>query len=200
MHASVVPRRRASHHRFSNHTPRLHEVRDLSSRSRLISTMIGPTSVAGPMMEPLAAHVECENPRLSNNEPITLAGGNDGSISLQEQAPVANTASSAATSQQISAVPPLATSLPPQQLHNIGRQEPFIDEMMTQTNLLVLPPSNPSYQMAYFLKTTGPSGEPAPKSKHKRISSAMRLFRSGTTRRPSDNLTTAHQRCVPRDS
>lgn len=72
----------------------------------------------------------------------------------------------------------------------------FLDTMMTQTNLLVLPPSNPSYQMAYFLKTTGPVGEPPAKpTKGKRITSAMRLFKSGH-KRSSDRLTAAQQRLV----
>lgn len=73
-------------------------------------------------------------------------------------------------------------------------RNPFVDEMMTQTNLLVLPPSNPSYQMAYFLKTTGPVKDPPPKqTKPKRISSAMRIFKN-SSRRPSNSTTAAHMR------
>jgi len=76
------------------------------------------------------------------------------------------------------------------QAHN---RKPFLDKMMTQTNLLVLPPSNPSYQMAYFLKTTGPVEEAPKATRHRRISSAMRLFRTNN-RRPSESLAAAHQR------
>lgn len=79
-------------------------------------------------------------------------------------------------------------------------RNPFVDEMMTQTNLLVLPPSNPSYQMAYFLKTTGPVKDPPPKqTKPKRISSAMRIFKN-SSRRPSNSTTAAHMRFVKRDA
>jgi hypothetical protein len=80
--------------------------------------------------------------------------------------------------------------------YNEEIKSPFIDKMMTQTNLLVLPPSNPSYQMAYFLKTTGPVKDPparAPKSR--RMSSAMRIFK-GSSRRPSELTTAAHMRFV----
>lgn len=80
-----------------------------------------------------------------------------------------------------------------------GSRNPFVDRMMTQTNLLVLPPSNPSYQMAHFLKTTGPVKDPSPKeAKPKRMSSAMRLFKNNS-RRPSDSMTAAHKRFVKRE-
>lgn len=72
------------------------------------------------------------------------------------------------------------------------------DKMMTQTNLLVLPSSNPSYQMAYFLKTTGPSPEPPSKAnKTGRVSSmprnAFRLFRSKDRKQSKQQTLNKHE-------
>lgn len=197
MHASGTPRRKGAH-RFSNHTPRPHEVQD-PGHSRPFSAMFGPTGMAvGPVLVPLTAPTISETPipaKAQSRRPADDTSSSDkqlihrGSLMALSQREDAITTSS----QQESASRLLSSGLAVAQQQACSHEEPFLDKMMTQTNLLVLPPSNPSYQMAYFLKTTGPSPEPLHKPRGKRISSAMRLFRSNN-RRHSANLTAAHQR------
>ncbi|KAG9762668.1 hypothetical protein KCU95_g19188, partial [Aureobasidium melanogenum] len=138
--------------------------------------MFGPTGMAVPVMLP-ASSAKPANPDVSASEGSSMGNG-------------VSYASSRADSKSQGDTRPSSSEVGP------GEQSsnPFVDRMMTQTNLLVLPPSNPSYQMAYFLKTTGPVKDPPTKgAKPKRISSAMRIFRN-SSRRPSDPTTAAHMR------
>jgi len=72
------------------------------------------------------------------------------------------------------------------------------DKMMTRTNLLVLPPTNPSYHMSYFLRTTGPMADEPDKSisSKKAPSGRLRLFRGRNKESPRP-LATAHERYGP---
>ncbi|PNS14780.1 hypothetical protein CAC42_2009 [Sphaceloma murrayae] len=55
--------------------------------------------------------------------------------------------------------------------------EDLVRDMNTSTSLLVLPAKNPSYQLAYFLKTTGPPLPPPEKAKrHQRTTSMPKGF------------------------
>ncbi|KAG9893468.1 hypothetical protein KCU94_g12886, partial [Aureobasidium melanogenum] len=138
--------------------------------------MFGPTGMAVPVMLP-ASSAKPANPDVSASEGSSMGNG-------------VSYASSRADSKSQGDTRPSSSEVGP------GEQSsnPLVDRMMTQTNLLVLPPSNPSYQMAYFLKTTGPVKDPPTKgAKPKRISSAMRIFRN-SSRRPSDPTTAAHMR------
>lgn len=44
-------------------------------------------------------------------------------------------------------------------LLEVPADPPHVDKAMKQADLHILPPSNASYQMAYFLQTTGPPSE-----------------------------------------
>lgn len=179
MHPPGAPHRRPAH-QFSNHTPRPFEVQGHSTQ-RPLPVMFGTTGmVVSPGPVPHAAQDVSREPTCdstTSEDSIVL-----GSLMSSQQK---------TQSQDESRTTSSGLSVASTQAHS---REPFLDKMMTQTNLLVLPPSNPSYQMAYFLKTTGPVAEEKP-GKGKRLSSAMRLFRS-STRRPSESLTAAHRRYV----
>lgn len=141
--------------------------------------MFGPTGLAVPVMLPPATSAGPEKPDLSASDRSGMGGS---ASCASSRAEVKSQDDSRPTSYEF--------------VLGEDSKNPFVDKMMTQTNLLVLPPSNPSYQMAYFLKTTGPVKEPPKKdAKTKRISSAMRIFKN-SNRRPSDPLTTAHKRFV----
>lgn len=138
--------------------------------------MFGPTGMAVPAM--LSAPSSANNKSHASDRSSTIGSISDAS----SRADVKSQDTSRPASSDIA-------------VDQDGRN-PFVDRMMTQTNLLVLPPSNPSYQMAYFLKTTGPAKEPPVKgAKSKSISSAMRIFKP-SSRRPPESLTAAHKRCV----
>ncbi|KAG9549795.1 hypothetical protein KCU79_g14199, partial [Aureobasidium melanogenum] len=138
--------------------------------------MFGPTGMAVPVMLP-ASSAKPANPDVSASEGSSMG---DGVSYASSQADVKSQGETRPSSSEVG---------PGEESRN-----PFVDRMMTQTNLLVLPPSNPSYQMAYFLKTTGPVKDPPTKeAKPKRISSAMRIFKN-SSRRPSDSTTAAHMR------
>lgn len=179
MHPPGAPRRRTAH-QFSNHTPRPFEVQGPGTQ-RPLPVMFGSTGLmVSPSSVPHAAQdVSRESTCDSNTSEDGIVLGSLMSSHQNTQ------------SQDESCTTSSGFSVASTQAHS---REPFLDKMMTQTNLLVLPLSNPSYQMAYFLKTTGPVAERKP-GKGRRLSSAMRLFRS-STRRPSENLTAAHKRYV----
>jgi len=70
------------------------------------------------------------------------------------------------------------------------------EKLMTRTALLALPTNNPSYEMAKFLRCTGPAFDEPP-AKPKRVSSvpstALRFFKAKNRHAP-DSLSAAHQR------
>ncbi|THZ84796.1 hypothetical protein D6C88_05710 [Aureobasidium pullulans] len=177
MHISAIPRRRPVPP-FANHTPRAFEFQK-TGKLHQTSAMFGPTGMAVPVMLPAgpAPSAKPAKPDVSASERSSTGG----SVSYaSSRADVKSQDESRPTSSELVA--------------GEDSRNPFVDRMMTQTNLLVLPPSNPSYQMAYFLKTTGPVKEPPVKgARSKRISSAMRIFK-GSSRRPSESLTAAHMR------
>ncbi|THX79274.1 hypothetical protein D6D04_05285 [Aureobasidium pullulans] len=177
MHISAIPRRRPVPP-FANHTPRAFEFQK-TGKLHQTSAMFGPTGMAVPVMLPAgpAPSAKPAKPDVSASERSSTGG----SVSYaSSRADVRSQDESRPTSSELVA--------------GEDSRNPFVDRMMTQTNLLVLPPSNPSYQMAYFLKTTGPVKEPPVKgARSKRISSAMRIFK-GSSRRPSESLTAAHMR------
>ncbi|TIA39199.1 hypothetical protein D6C78_03452 [Aureobasidium pullulans] len=168
---------------FANHTPRAFEFQK-TGKLHQTSAMFGPTGMAVPVMLPAgpAPSAKPAKPDVSASERSSTGG----SVSYaSSRADVRSQDESRPTSSELVA--------------GEDSRNPFVDRMMTQTNLLVLPPSNPSYQMAYFLKTTGPVKEPPVKgARSKRISSAMRIFK-GSSRRPSESLTAAHMRFVEKD-
>ncbi|THZ59497.1 hypothetical protein D6C86_05700 [Aureobasidium pullulans] len=168
---------------FANHTPRAFEFQK-TGKLHQTSAMFGPTGMAVPVMLPAgpAPSAKPAKPDVSASERSSTGG----SVSYaSSRADVKSQDESRPTSSELVA--------------GEDSRNPFVDRMMTQTNLLVLPPSNPSYQMAYFLKTTGPVKEPPVKgARSKRISSAMRIFK-GSSRRPSESLTAAHMRFVEKD-
>jgi hypothetical protein len=176
MHLSAIPRRRPVPP-FANHTPKAFEFQKVG-KSLESSTMFGPTGMVVPVMLPAPTAkpvntdvLQCE--RSSTGDSVSYASSRADVKSYGDARPMSSDVN---TSEEI--------------------RSPFVDKMMTQTNLLVLPPSNPSYQMAYFLKTTGPVKDPpVRKTGSKRISSAMRIFKS-TSRRPSESTTAAHLRFV----
>jgi hypothetical protein len=176
MHLSAIPRRRPVPP-FANHTPKAFEFQR-AGKSFQSSAMFGPTGMVVPVMLPAPtvkpANTDVlQSERGSTGDSVSYASSQADVKSYGEARPVSSGADS---SEEI--------------------RSPFVDKMMTQTNLLVLPPSNPSYQMAYFLKTTGPVKEPPVKeTRSKRISSAMRIFKN-TSRRPSEPTTAAHLRFV----
>ncbi|THW22586.1 hypothetical protein D6D24_01060 [Aureobasidium pullulans] len=182
MHISAIPRRRPVPP-FANHTPRAFEFQK-TGKLHQTSAMFGPTGMAVPVMLPAgpAPSAKPAKPDVSASERSSTGG----SVSYaSSRADVKSQDESRPTSSELVA--------------GEDSRNPFVDRMMTQTNLLVLPPSNPSYQMAYFLKTTGPVKEPPVKgARSKRISSAMRIFK-GSSRRPSESLTAAHMRFVEKD-
>ncbi|TIA55162.1 hypothetical protein D6C79_00617 [Aureobasidium pullulans] len=182
MHISAIPRRRPVPP-FANHTPRAFEFQK-TGKLHQTSAMFGPTGMAVPVMLPAgpAPSAKPAKPDVSASERSSTGG----SVSYaSSRADVKSQDESRPTSSELVA--------------GEDSRNPFVDRMMTQTNLLVLPPSNPSYQMAYFLKTTGPVEEPPVKgARSKRISSAMRIFK-GSSRRPSESLTAAHMRFVEKD-
>lgn len=149
--------------------------------------MLGPTGmVLGPIPVPIAAETK------------SVAPGTDSSVTQQDLHSDNGLVSSSVAAQKDSKVQQESRPTSSLLAAQVTNREPFLDKMMTQTNLLILPPSNPSYQMAYFLKTTGPMGERAIKpGKGKRLSSAMRLFKPNSKRLP-DSLSAAHQRFVSR--
>lgn len=140
--------------------------------------MFGPTGMVVPVMLP-APSAKLPKPDVPESERSSTG---DSISHASSQADAQTSGETRPTSSEID--------------HNEEARTPFVDKMMTQTNLLVLPPSNPSYQMAYFLKTTGPVKEPSARQpKSKRISSAMRIFKN-RSRRPSESTTAAHMRFV----
>lgn len=178
MHLPASPRRRVAPP-FANHTPRPFELHQ--SPPQHTSAMFGPTGMAlGPVLiqhppQPLSTSHESNNSVSSTSD----SAQQDGSTSSRRDGSQ-NERVSCPTSPETSASP--------------RESNAFIDDMMTQTNLLVLPQSNPSYQMAYFLKTTGPSEEPSRRSaRPNMISSAMRMLKPGKCKLP-EALATAHQR------
>lgn len=178
MHLPGVPCRRPTH-LFTNHTLRLYEVQDSETLRSPPPAMFGPTGMlVGPDLVPRVAQTKSEAPACKS--------------SLVEDRPCQASVDSEKCAQSQDESSPTSSELSAQAAPRV----PFLDDMMTQTNMLVLPPSNPSYQMAYFLKTTGPVAElPSKPARGKRISLAMRLFKS-SNRRPSENLSTAQKRCV----
>lgn len=176
MHLSAIPRRRPVPP-FINHTPKAYEFHK-AGKLHQSSAMFGPTGMVVPVMLP-APSAKPVKPDVPESERSSTG---DSVSHASSQADAQSSGGTRPTSSEVD--------------HNEEARSPFVDKMMTQTNLLVLPPSNPSYQMAYFLKTTGPVKEPpvrAPKSK--RISSAMRIFKN-SSRRPSESTTAAHMRFV----
>ncbi|CAD0098913.1 unnamed protein product [Aureobasidium mustum] len=174
MHLSAISRRRPVPP-FANHTPRAFEFQKVGNLHQS-SAMFGPTGMAVPVMLP-ASSAKPLNPDVPASEGSSTGDG-------------VSYASSRADVKSQDTTRPSSSEIGPDE----ESRNPFVDRMMTQTNLLVLPPSNPSYQMAYFLKTTGPVKEPPPKeAKSKRISSAMRIFKS-SSRHPSNSTTAAHMR------
>jgi len=69
------------------------------------------------------------------------------------------------------------------------------EKLMTRTTLLALPTNNPSYEMAKFLRSTGPIDEET--QKPTRVSTAprtsLRFFKS-KDKHNTESLSTAHQR------
>jgi len=69
------------------------------------------------------------------------------------------------------------------------------EKLMTRTTLLALPPNNPSYEMAKFLRSTGPFDDEI--QKPVRVSTAprnaLRFFKS-KDKHSTESLTTSHQR------
>ncbi|KAL1311229.1 hypothetical protein AAFC00_001419 [Neodothiora populina] len=178
MHASGAPRRRTDH-RFSNHTPRQHEVQQNPARSGRSSAMLNPTGMTvSPNAVPSIANPIREHPVAEEVGPGKLKRGHTGSLQGRDVKP--------APKQDVQ---PTLHDIPAE----VSSQGPFLDEMMTQTNLLVLPPSNPSYKMAVFLKSTGPLEATSKRSRGKKIVSAMRFFKSNS-RGPSEKLAAAHLR------
>ncbi|KAK6001061.1 hypothetical protein QM012_003144 [Aureobasidium pullulans] len=174
MHLSAVSRRRPVPP-FANHTPRAFEFQKVGKLHQS-SAMFGPTGMAVPVMLP-ASSVK------SANLDESVSGGSSTGNGVRSASSRADVKSQDEASPSSSEIDPVE-----------GSRNPFVDRMMTQTNLLVLPPSNPSYQMAYFLKTTGPATDPPPKEvKSKRVSSAMRIFKN-SSKRPSDSTSAAHMR------
>ena len=169
---------------FSNHTPRAFEVR-AARRHQADSIMFGPTGMAvGPFITPTVGTTYAPRRTKSTSKPNT-----------DSHTKSIDTAAERVRSDSVVAPAPLEIPRSP----DIPTTEPD-NKMMTQTNLLVLPSSNPSYQMAYFLKTTGPLAEnQAQEIKAKRVSSmpksALRMFKS-KDRRSSKSLAIAHQRFV----
>lgn len=184
MHLSGVPRRR-SVAPFSNHTPRPFEVQG-SGAARPSSKMFGP---AGITADPASVRTPAQQVSSAQTASVTSSSAPSSGrwsdlIDVHKDTAAALRDGS----------PPSDLSGSP--IHAPG-QEPFLDKMMTQTNLLILPPSNPSYQMAYFLKTTGPvEGKATKPMKPKRISSAMRLFKQNSHRHPPEGLAAAHNKYV----
>ncbi|KAI5246769.1 hypothetical protein E4T42_06195 [Aureobasidium subglaciale] len=174
MHLSAIPRRRPVPP-FINHTPRAFGLQKLG-QSHQFSVMFGPTGMAVPVLLP-ALPAKPARPDVAASGRSSTGGSlsyasSQADVKIQKDALPASSETASAE----------------------DNRSPFVDRMMTQTNLLVLPPSNPSYQMAYFLKTTGPVKEPlAKKARSKRISSAMRIFKTSNNR-PSESLTAAHMR------
>jgi hypothetical protein len=180
MHLSAIPRRRPVPP-FANHTPKAFEFQK-AGKLHQSSAMFGPTGMAVPVMLP------APSAKPANTDVLESGRSSTGdSVSY---------ASSRADIKSHGETRPLSSEV---KLSEENRS-PFVDKMMTQTNLLVLPPSNPSYQMAYFFKTTGPVKQPPVKEpRSRRISSAMRIFKN-SSRRPSESTTVAHLRFVkPRD-
>jgi hypothetical protein len=175
MHLSAIPRRRPVPP-FANHTPKAFEFQK-AGKLHQSSAMFGPTGMAVPVMLPAPSAKPANTDVLGSERSST-----GDSVSY---------ASSRADVKSHGETRPLSEIDPIEE-----NRSPFVDKMMTQTNLLVLPPSNPSYQMAYFLKTTGPVKEPPVKvPRSRRISSAMRIF-NASSRRPSESKTVAHLRFV----
>jgi len=176
MHLSAIPRRRPVPP-FTNHTPKAFEFQK-AGKSHQSSAMFGPTGMVVPVMLPAPSAKPAKS-----NVPESERSSTGNSISH---------ASSQADIKSCGETRPTSSEIGPDE----ETRSPFVDKMMTQTNLLVLPPSNPSYQMAYFLKTTGPVKDPPTKATRTgRISSAMRIFKN-SSRRPSESTTAAHLRFV----
>ncbi|KAI4718528.1 hypothetical protein E4T48_05210 [Aureobasidium sp. EXF-10727] len=174
MHLSAISRRRPVPP-FANHTPRAFEFQKVGSLHQS-SAMFGPTGMAVPVMLPASS----AKPAIPDVPASERSSTGD---SLSHVSSRTDVKSQRETRPTFSEVGPGEDS-----------RDPFVDKMMTQTNLLVLPPSNPSYQMAYFLKTTGPAQDPpAKEARSKRISSAMRIFKP-SGRRPSDSAMAAHMK------
>ncbi|KAG9693201.1 hypothetical protein KCU69_g9192, partial [Aureobasidium melanogenum] len=174
MHLSAISRRRPVPP-FANHTPRAFEFQEVGHLHQS-SAMFGPTGMAIPVMLP-ASSAKPANPDVSASERSSMG---DGVSYASSRADVKSQGETRPSSSEVG---------PGEESRN-----PFVDRMMTQTNLLVLPSSNPSFQMAYFLKTTGPVKDPPTKeAKPRRISSAMRIFKN-SSRRPSGSTTAAHMR------
>lgn len=74
------------------------------------------------------------------------------------------------------------------------------DEKMTHTNLFALPPSNPSYQMSYFLRTTGPAenvhANPGQSKRSVHISRTALRFFGFKEKTSSEPLAVAHDKYV----
>lgn len=180
MHLPASPRRRLVPP-FANHTPRPFELQ--KNTTCPTSAMFGPTGMA-------LGSVLIQQPSQPQTKALDNIDNTSGCSTGDSANHDTSTSSQRVDSHNDDASRPTSPKL------STGNRErnAYIDEMMTQTNLLVLPPSNPSYQMAYFLKTTGPSKEPMRKtSKPNRISSAMRMLKPGKCKIP-EALATAHQR------
>lgn len=80
------------------------------------------------------------------------------------------------------------------------------DEMMTQTSLLHLPPENPSHDLAFFLRTTGPTAphrRPSKLERPQRAASGPKnafRFPKIRQRRLNTPVATAHERFVTFDA
>jgi hypothetical protein len=184
MHRSAAAPRRRPVAPFTNHTPRAHEFQKTGS-PRQCPAMFGPTGMVVPMMLPPATSSSNSAPPKVPASEKSSTGGSAASYASSQAEVKSQEDDSRQTSSELT-------------VSEGDGKSPFVDKMMTQTNLLVLPPSNPSYQMAYFLKTTGPVKEPTVKSaRSKRISSAMRMFKnSSSSRYPTKSLASAHMRLV----
>lgn len=147
---------------FSDHTPRKFEV---AAASRANSMDTRPESKLGPgMLTPVA-----EDPYLQDSSILYIQDSSPLAVSHRADRNIRRYCPDDNRSIQEDLIPEalrLSPILFDDELHN--------DKLSTQTDLLRLPRNNPSFNVSYFLRTTGPDlPMPVPKPKKTKRNSTM---------------------------
>lgn len=175
---------------FTNHTPRLFEVPGAEEDEPLQSppAMFGPMGMAvGSVVLPSATEPSPTSHPLSSVSKANETNHTNNSSHKNSSVD----ASHIANAHEILRTDSITVSV------SESTAAVTNDNMMTGTNLLVLPRANPSYDMAFFLKTTGPAQPRSPNKggSPKRMASVPKSpLRFLKRRRPSENLTRTHER------